>query len=157
MQFDKQLKDLLIHAAEIHDLSNSLSSYNFADDRCALNADDHKEWNKLKDQQSELSSFAQILLNQIKTQSLKKWMNYLKELIKKLNTLENALNQKVKESSASHDDEFNLVLIPDLKKTLEEELQRIKTDPSSQDVQPPRNSYSIWWALTVSNQLISNE
>jgi hypothetical protein len=152
--FESRLKQLLIYAKEIHELSNSLSSYSHADDRCVLTSEDFKKWDELKIKDNKLSSFTMIYLNQIKSDFLKKWKSYIQTLIKKLKLIENDLKIKEKHESASFTIKFNLALIPDLLKRLNEELIFSEKQNLNRYDRLSSASHSIWWALTVSEQIL---
>jgi len=156
MDFKEQLNQLLDYATQLHALSNDLSSYAFGDDRNALTIQDMKNWEKLKEKNSELSLTARSYLNLIQSSQKKQWTRYLKAQIDSLKTIEVKLQVQAKNLSNPAQSSFNLTLIPDLIQTLMAELNQVKNGSTDNQSFVSALSYSIWWALAVSRQILTD-
>ncbi len=135
--FNEKLSEWLKLAETIHNLSNTLSGYYFADEQGWLKPEDIAEMEKQKNIKDTGNERAQAILKSMQSEFPEEWNFFLSSMIDALLELKGILENEEKTKQS-----FTHISLPDLIRTLTE----IRDTGRSQ--------YCIYWAVTVGKKFI---
>lgn len=133
-----KLQKLLSLSKDIHELSNALFSYNFADERGWLSKKEKIEMDKLQKKHKNKIYEANGIFTNLKDEYLNIWAKFLTIFFEQLILLKNQFNNKIK----SPENNAAITLLPDLIKNFE----LLKENKETQ--------YDEYWAIAVGNNLL---